>query len=69
MTVATEPAPPHLGGLHRAEEISLVDVEERLIMVIGPGLGYHEFTDGDTVTSAVLPGFEASFDELIDPAR
>jgi len=44
-------------------------VEERLIMVIGPGLGYHEFTDGDTVTSAVLPGFEASFDELIDPAR
>ena len=47
------------------EEIWLVDVEERLIMVMGPGLAYHEFGEGDTVTSRVLPGFSAAFDDLI----
>jgi len=29
----------------------------------------HEFTDGDTITSVVLPGFEVAFDELITADR
>ena len=60
--------PPHYLSVG-VEEIWLVDVEERLIMVIGPDLAYHEFATGDTLTSSVLPGFQVAFDELIDPDR
>lgn len=59
--------PPHYLSAG-VEEIWLVDVEERLIMVVGPALAYHEFSDGDTVTSNLLPGFAAAFSDLIAPA-
>lgn len=42
-----------------------VDVDERTIRVVRPDGVYDEWTDGDTATSSLLPGFTADVGELI----
>jgi Uma2 family endonuclease len=47
------------------QELWLVDVDERVIHVLFPSGEYHEWTDGDVVTSPLLAGFETDVTELI----
>ena len=51
------------------EELWLVDVEERLIMAMRPGPEHREWVDGDTIESAVVPGFAVAVTELLGPAE
>jgi Uma2 family endonuclease len=47
------------------QELWLVDVDERVVHVLRPDGEYHEWVDGDTVATALLPGFGAAIAELI----
>jgi Uma2 family endonuclease len=46
-------------------ELWLVDVDERVVHVLRPDGEYHEWVDGDSVSSPLLPGFGADIAELI----
>jgi Uma2 family endonuclease len=50
------------------QELWLVDVDERVIHALLPSGEYHEWTDGDVVTSPLLAGFETDVSALIATA-
>ena len=49
-------------------ELWLVDCDERVFHVLHPNGEYHEWVDGDAVSSPLLAGFEAAVTELISLA-
>jgi Uma2 family endonuclease len=49
------------------QELWLIDVEERLVMVMRPGPQYAEWGEGDVMESPVLPGFAVEVSQVLAP--
>ncbi len=50
------------------QELWLVDCDERVFHVLLPSGEYHEWVDGDSASSPLLPGFEVAVTDLISQA-